>query len=189
MMDYHYIIILLCLALIMLRYITSILIPDELNIKKYITTTLTQYTFWNLSLIFVNIFYQDEYFERFIFINTTVIFIIYYILHFVYRQKIKTIPNVPSSFSESQIEIIMFLVHAVPFLYYLFRFIQEKEKIKINYNIGYETALLNLSWKLLCFSSFDPMIAYFKINENYLYYIWCFLIVLHISIGWILNNV
>jgi len=174
------------MIIVLLQNAISKLSNGNKNIDKYVITTLKQYTFWNLLLILINVlFYRDLYFEIFIFINTTVIFITYYILHMAHRDKVKTFPNIPPFFNEADIEISMFLVHALPFVYYFFKMMENYEKIKIFYNIGFETALFNVMWVMLNFFSFDPSSVYFSIEDEHLYFIWVLMIFLHFAIGYL----
>lgn len=183
-MKHHNIIILVIIILLLIRHSLHISFQKNDQVQRYIITTLKQYTFWNLCLIFINIFYTDEAFELFIFINTTVIFITYYMIHFIYRDRIKIFPNLPPELSETNIEILMFLIHGVPFIYYLYKFANMQKMNRLSYNIGYETALFNIIWSVLCFYSFDPRPAYFHIDDSVLYLIGLLMVSLHLSIGY-----
>lgn len=184
-MKYQYIVFLLIIVLWLTRYIIDVSFHDKKIVQKYVITTLKQYTFWNLCLIFINIFYKNEIFEVFVFVNTTVVFIVYYIFHIMYRDKIKCFPNMPHEFSELDIDIVMFLAHGAPFIYYLYKFVYQSSGYKISHNIGYETAFLNITWSVVCFYSLDPRNSYFNISDEVLYCVWFLMISLHIIIGYL----
>lgn len=184
-MNYKNIIILFTIIIIVLQNLIQFLFNDNEFVNRYIISSLKQYTIWNFCLLLINIFlFQDSFMEIFMFINSFIVFIGYYIIHIVYRNKIKLFPNIPSFFTETHIEIIMFVLHGMPFIYYLFKYLNSN--IDILYNFGYETMIFNIIWSLLSFFSLDPSPVYFEINNDFLYFIWFIILLLHIIYGYCL---
>lgn len=186
-MKYQFVIFSLSCVLYLIRYIINVFFANNKSVQKYIITTLQQYTFWNLCLIVINALYKNQNFEIFIFINTTVIFITYYIFHFTYRDKIKSFPNISPKLNEFDIEVAMFLAHGLPFIYYLYKIAKMTYTSKVFSNIGFESSLFNIIWTLSCFYSFDPTPAYFDIPIDILHLVWIFMILLHIVIGYLVT--
>jgi len=174
---------------------TTIIIPivrriighiSDKTFGKISTVTLSQYTNWNMILIGINYFYHNVYFEIFITINSSTIFIIYHIFRFTNKDKISLIPNVPKGASIMTIDICSFFVHILPGIVYIYDFIYNKRgNYIINHNIGYDVVLFNLIWAFQSFKTFSPCSVYFTVNDNIVYYVWCCTIISHILCGYI----
>lgn len=167
-------------------------ITQNKQTKKIIWVTLSQYTNWNLVLIFINTFYKDGIYELFIAINSLTILIVYHVFRFADRDKIHLIPNIPNGSSFIFIDIISFFVHILPAFAYIHNFANTKMSIHhnqylVNHNVGYDVALFNVGWALQCFQSFDPAPAYYQTNNIYKY--WCFTLLCHICNGYILQSI
>lgn len=164
------------------KKIINIILPQS-YIKDFIIISMSQYTNWNIFLIFINLINNNSYLKIFITINSTTIFIIYHIFYITNRQLIKKIPNIPSFCNQIHIDIASFFVHVLPFIMYNFYY----TNYKLNHNIGYHVVLYNMVWCFQCFLSFNPHTVYFNINDENVYLLWCFTMLTHISVGYLLN--
>ena len=175
---------------------TCIILPSFTKFIKYIEyhnfnlknmrIASCQYTYWNNYLVIVNHFYDNDSLTIFLTINCTIIVIIYNLFHFNCYQLIKKIPNIPQNITDSQIHLGNFIVHIIPFLMYVENYFDSS--LYVHYNMGYIIILFNMVWALQCFVSFDPHDVYFQIEQNNIYRLWIFLILLDLSFGLMFFN-
>jgi len=157
------------------------LLPESIY-KNFIIITISQYTNWNIVLVLVNHYFNNQYMNIFLTINSTTIFIIYHIFHCTNKHLIRRIPNVPESCTELHIDMMNIVVHILPWLFYTHDYYLNSHKSE--HNIGIDVIFYNMMWCLHCFQSFDPHQVYFKISKKNVYKLWCALIFMNLFFGY-----
>lgn len=163
-----------------IKFLKTFLSADS-PLNRWLIITASQYTNWNMCLVFINHFHNNRLMNIFITINSTSIFIVYHIFYFTNKSLIKKIPNIPDFCTDIHIDIVNVIVHVIPFIGYVYDYY--KNRYICDYNMGYNVILFNMIWALQCFLSFDPHTVYFKVSYKNVYNMWVFLIGLNWSLG------
>ena len=183
--EYEFILVIVTIAIpCFIKFLKTILSDSSFN--KWMIVTASQYTNWNVCLVFINQFHNNRLMNIFITINSTTIFIIYHLFYLTNKPLIKQIPNIPDFFTDIHIDVTNVVVHVIPFIGYAYDYY--KNKYECEYNLGYNVLLFNMIWALQCFLSFDPHSVYFKISDYNIYKLWILVIFLNLSIGYHLQT-